>query len=41
MAEGRFRLNNVWSEQNKFDLLINALPKESTSLVIDIIENLA
>jgi len=39
MAEGRFRLNNVWSEQNKFDLLINALPKESTSLVIDIIEN--
>ena len=21
MAEGRFHLNNVWSEQNKFDLL--------------------
>ena len=39
MVEGRFRLHGVLDEQNRFDLLVNALPKESSSLVVDVIEN--
>ena len=38
-VEGRFYLHGVLDEQNHFDLLVKALPKESSSLVVDVMEN--
>ena len=38
-AEARFRLHGVNDEQSRFDLLTNALNKESIGKVIDLVEN--
>jgi hypothetical protein len=37
IAESRFRLRNIENEQVKFDLVVNALPKECLRTVLDLV----
>ncbi len=39
IAETRFRLRNVEDEQQMFDHVVNALPKESLHTVLDLVVN--
>ncbi len=39
IAESRFRLRNIEDEQVKFDLVVNALPKECLRTVLDLVTN--
>jgi hypothetical protein len=39
IAESRFRLSNIEDEQVKFDLVVNALPKECLRTVLDLVTN--
>jgi hypothetical protein len=39
IAESRFRLRNIENEQVKFDLVVNALPKECLRTVLDLVTN--
>ena len=38
LAESRFRLHGVEGEQQRFDLLLSSLTKESLSTVMDVVE---
>jgi hypothetical protein len=39
IAKSRFRLRNIEDEQVKFDLVVNALPKECLRTVLDLVTN--
>ncbi len=39
IAESRFRLQNIEDEQVKFDLVVNALPKECLQTILDLVTN--
>jgi hypothetical protein len=39
IAESRFRLRNIEDKQVKFDLVVNALPKECLRTVLDLVTN--
>jgi hypothetical protein len=39
IAESRFRMRNIEDEQVKFDLMVNALPKECLRTVLDLVTN--
>jgi hypothetical protein len=40
VVETRFRLKNINDEQEQFDHVVNALPKESLRVVLDLVTHL-